>query len=66
MHEYEVYRKWLIACAAPPLAFSGHVDRDETIAAMIKWVARDVDSVVAGEPLAPPSAFVMLGKQWIL
>ena len=57
VHEYEVYRKWLIACAAPPLAFSGRVDRDEAIAAMIKWVARGVDSVVAGEPLAPPGAF---------
>ena len=55
--EYSLYRKWLIACAAPPLAFSGRVDRDEVIAARIKWVAREVDSVTAGEPLAPPGAF---------
>ena len=43
--EYEVYRKWLIACAAPPLAFSGRVDRDEVIAQRIKWVARELDQI---------------------
>ena len=52
VQEFEVYRKWVLACAAPPLAFSGRVDRDEVIAQMIKWVAR-VDSVVP-EALAPP------------
>ena len=57
VQEFEVYRKWVLACAAPPLAFSGRVDRDEVIAQMIKWVAREVDSVVAGEALAPPSTF---------
>ena len=38
---------------------SGRVDRDETIAAMIKLVAREVDSVVAGEALAPPGAALL-------
>ena len=57
VEEFFLYRKWLLACAAPPLAFSGRVDRDQLIAARVKWVAREVDSVIAGEPLAPPDGF---------
>ena len=47
--EYDTWRKWIVRCSAPPLAFKN--DDGQKIADMQRWVAKETESVEAGKLL---------------